>query len=79
MIGDKNAVLIASRILAYGKEYKVQHLGRDVTVDLTKLKEYINVLENEIIELKKEKTKLNDHEFEKVKKELDEKIDSICF
>ena len=39
MIGDKNAVLIASRILAYGKEYKVQHLGRDVTVDLTKLKD----------------------------------------
>jgi len=39
MIGDKNAVLIASRILAYGKEYKVQHLGRDITVDLTKLKD----------------------------------------
>ena len=35
LIGDKNAVLIASRILAYGKEYEVEIEGQKVVVDLT--------------------------------------------
>ena len=39
LIGDKNAVLIASRILAYGKEYEVDVEGRKVEVDLTTLKD----------------------------------------
>ena len=39
LIGDKNAVLIAARILAYGKEYKVQVNGKEVIVDLTTLKD----------------------------------------
>ena len=39
LIGDKNAVLIASRILAYGKEYEVEVEGRKVEVDLTTLKD----------------------------------------
>jgi len=39
LIGDKNAVLIASRILAYGKEYEVEVEGQKVEVDLTKLKD----------------------------------------
>jgi hypothetical protein len=39
LIGDKNAVLIASRILAYGKEYEVEIEGRKVEVDLTTLKD----------------------------------------
>ena len=39
LIGDKNAVLIASRILAYGKEYEVEVDGRKIEVDLTTLKD----------------------------------------
>ena len=39
LIGDKNAVLIASRILAYGKEYEVEVEGQKIEVDLTKLKD----------------------------------------
>jgi hypothetical protein len=39
LIGDKNAVLIASRILAYGKEYEVEMDGQKIVVDLTKLKD----------------------------------------
>ena len=39
LIGDKNAVLIAARILAYGKEYQVEVAGQTIKVDLTKLKD----------------------------------------
>ena len=39
LLGDKNAILIASRILAYGKEYEIEIDGQPVTVDLTKLKD----------------------------------------
>ena len=39
LVGDKNAVLIASRILAYGKDYEVEVDGQPITVDLTKLKD----------------------------------------
>ena len=39
LVGDKNAILIASRILAYGKEYEVEVDGQSVTVDLTQLKD----------------------------------------
>ena len=39
LIGDKNAVLIAARILAYGKAYSVDVEGQTVEVDLTKLKD----------------------------------------
>lgn len=43
LIGDKNAVLIASRILAYGNEYSFSYTnGGDtekVTIDLSKLKD----------------------------------------
>ena len=39
LVGDKNAVLIASRILAYGKNYPVEIFGQKVTVDLTTLKD----------------------------------------
>lgn len=39
LVGDKNAVLIASRILAYGKDYDVEVDGQPITVDLTKLKD----------------------------------------
>ena len=39
LVGDKNAILVAVRILAYGKEYKVDIGGQPVVVDLTKLKD----------------------------------------
>ena len=39
LIGDKNATLIAARILAYGKEYEVEIDGQAVEVDLTQLKD----------------------------------------
>jgi hypothetical protein len=39
LVGDKNAVLIAARILAYGKEYNVEYDGQQLVVDLTTLKD----------------------------------------
>ena len=44
MLGDKNALLIAARILAYGKEYKYQIQTEDgdteeATIDLSQLKD----------------------------------------
>ena len=39
LVGDKNAILIASRILAYGKKYEVEIDGQTVEVDLTTLKD----------------------------------------
>lgn len=38
LIGDKDAVMMAARILGYGKEYDFQYLGEKVTVDLSTLK-----------------------------------------
>jgi len=35
--GDKNAILIASRILGYGKDYTFSYGGKDYTVDLSLL------------------------------------------
>ena len=37
ILGDKNAVLIAARILGYGKDYKFQWKGEEQTIDLTKI------------------------------------------
>ena len=39
LIGDKNAIMIAARVLGYGKEYVVEFEGEEVTVDLTTLKD----------------------------------------
>ena len=39
LIGDKNAIMIAARILAYGKDYPVRYRGNDIMVDLSKLNE----------------------------------------
>ena len=47
LIGDKNSILIASRILAYGKEYEVEVDGRKIEVDLTQLKD--NQLDDSIV------------------------------
>ena len=37
IVGDKNAILVASRILGYGKDYTFKYRGKEYTVDLTKL------------------------------------------
>ena len=39
LVGDKNAILIAARILGYGKSYEVEIEGQKVDVDLTQLKD----------------------------------------
>lgn len=39
LIGDKNAILIAARILGYGKDYIIQYNGKETTIDLTQLKD----------------------------------------
>ena len=38
LIGDKNALFVAARILSYGKDYPVKSQGKEVVVDLSKLK-----------------------------------------
>jgi hypothetical protein len=38
LIGDKNALLIASRILGYGKDYTFVYGGKEEVVDLSQLK-----------------------------------------
>lgn len=35
--GDKNAILVASRVLGYGKEYSFLYKGKEFNVDLSKL------------------------------------------
>lgn len=35
LIGDKDALMVAARILGYGKDYEVTYLGSPYTVDLT--------------------------------------------
>ena len=37
VIGDKNAVMVAARILGYGAEYKFQYKGVEETVDLSEI------------------------------------------
>jgi hypothetical protein len=38
LIGDKNAILIASRVLGYGKDYEFEYKGRTELVDLSEVK-----------------------------------------
>lgn len=37
LIGDKNAILVAARILGYGKDYEVEYNGTRHIIDLSKL------------------------------------------
>ena len=37
IIGDKNAVMVAARVLGYGKNYSFEYKGEEHTVDLTEL------------------------------------------
>ena len=57
LIGDKNAVLIAARILAYGKEYEIEFSGQKMVVDLTQLKD--NKLDESLVS-----NGVNEFEFE---------------
>jgi len=37
VVGDKNAIMVASRILGYGKDYTFEYGGQEVTVDLSEI------------------------------------------
>jgi hypothetical protein len=37
LIGDKNALMVAARVLGYGKDYEIEYQGRPYTVDLSKV------------------------------------------
>ena len=37
LVGDKNAIMVASRILGYGKDYKFTYDGKEHSVDLSEL------------------------------------------
>ena len=39
LTGDKDAILVASRILGYGKDYTFTHRGEEITIDLTTIKD----------------------------------------
>ena len=41
IVGDKNAILIATRILGYGKEYKFNYNGEEHSIDLTTLEDKV--------------------------------------
>lgn len=41
LIGDKNAIMVAARILSYGPEYQIQHNGEKVTVDLSQVENIV--------------------------------------
>jgi hypothetical protein len=80
--GDKNAILVASRVLGYGKEYSFTYDGKEYTVDLSTLE---NKLFNEslvsskgtfIFTLPNSGTKLefkllNEKDEEKIKQEIE--------
>ena len=42
LLGDKNAILIAARILGYGSDYEFEYKGIGHEVDLTKIDNEIN-------------------------------------
>lgn len=46
LIGDKNAVMIAARVLGYGNEYTFDYNGKQETVDLSQL-DFVKVNEND--------------------------------
>lgn len=56
LIGDKNAIMVAARILAYGKDYTFKVLGEETTVDLS-------TLENKDVDYSLFKDKINDFSF----------------
>ena len=55
IVGDRNAIMVAARVLGYGKEYSFTYAGEEHTVDLS-------VLDN--VELKADLFKQGKNEFE---------------
>src|SRR6056300_15428 len=55
IVGDRNAIMVAARVLGYGKEYSFKYAGEEHTVDLS-------VLDN--VELKADLFKQGKNEFE---------------
>ena len=51
LIGDKNAVLVAARILGYGKDYEFEYDGEKIEVDLTTIND--KPLDESIIKVNK--------------------------
>lgn len=39
LLGDKNALLVAARVLGYGKDYTFEYKGEEITVDLSQIKD----------------------------------------
>lgn len=39
LVGDKNAILVAARILGYGKDYKFNYNNEEHSIDLTDIKD----------------------------------------
>lgn len=37
LVGDKNAIMVAARILAYGKDYQIEYRGEPISIDLSAL------------------------------------------
>ena len=50
LVGDKNSILIAARVLGYGKDYTFNYSGEEITVDLSELP--FNELNSDLIEEK---------------------------
>ena len=57
LTGDKNAILVIARVLAYGKDYEVEVDGKKIVVDLTQLKD--KMLDKSLVEKRE-----NSFEFE---------------
>ena len=47
LLGDKNAIMVAARVLSYGKDYQVVYDGEEYTVDLSTLES--NYLDKDLI------------------------------
>jgi len=56
LVGDKNAIMVASRILGYGSEYTFNYLGESHTIDLS-------TLENKEIDEELYSKNINEFEF----------------
>ena len=41
LTGDKNAILVAARVLGYGKDYTFEYNGEEITVDLTSVEDKV--------------------------------------
>ena len=39
LTGDKDAILVAARVLGYGKDYTFNHRGEEINIDLTTIKD----------------------------------------